>query len=181
MPEPPTTLAKGTPETSIASSLIPYPRDDEKAGYLGYMCCGFSVREALHMVNRSKSALSEWRHDQVFVDLENRIPEFRKQLSREYVEIEFFRNFRLALSKDHQILKRSLGMSKNPDGTVEVMSKADNEYLLKLRSQYSPQQLQILEAFVSGDDSSFNWAKLFEANPDIVQLERTDRITMAKR
>lgn len=180
---------KGTPETSIASSIIPYSRDTEEARWLGYRACGFSIREALQMVDRSKTWLSLQRRNPIWVDLETRIPEFRRELSKEYTEIEFFRNFRLVLEKDHRVLQATLFPKKMSvtlsDGTTQEvdtpMSKQDHEYLIKLRSQYTPQQLQILEAIVSGGGDGFNFAKWVSENQEIVQMSRTDTVTMARK
>lgn len=166
------------PEVAIAGSLIPYPRDDERARYLGYMSCGFTVREALHMIDRSKTWLSLARRHPDFVALENRIPEFRKELSKEYVEIEFFRNFRMALEKDFRVWKKSLNPGKDEDGNELPMSRQDHEYLLKMRSQYTPQQLQILEAIVTDSGEGWNFAKWVAEHPDIIQVSRTDTVTV---
>lgn len=162
-----------SPETAIASSIVPWDRDDERALYFGYRASGLSVRETLHMIQRSKPWLSLQRHDSEFVDLENRIPEFSKQLSKEYIEIEFFRNFRFVLEKDHQILLKSLQKDV-------VLTRNEQEYLIKLRSQYTPAQIQILEAITSGNEDGFNFARFVAENPDIIQLSRTDTITVAK-
>ena len=171
---------KGTPETSIAGALIPYSRDDDRARYLGYKACGFSVREALQMLQKSKSTLSHWRLDQQFVDLENRIPEIRKELSKEYISIEFFRNFRLVLEKDYKVLRRSLKLEQDPDGNPVAMTQADQSYLLRMRSNYTPQQLSILEVIAASGGGGFDFARFIAENPDIVQLQRTDTITVAK-
>ena len=176
------------PEVAIAHTLIPWHRDDEKARYLGYLACGFSLREALQLIERSKPWLSLARHDPKFADLENRIPEIRKELAKEYVEIEFFRNFRLALEKDFRVLWQSINPHKiempQLDGTIklvdEPMGRQDFEYLLKIRSQYNPQQLQILEAIVHSTGDGFNFSKWVAENPDIIQVSRTDTVTMQR-
>jgi len=165
-------VAREAPETSIARTIVPYPRDDDKALYLGYRASGFSIREALKLVDKHKSTLSVWRRDEVFAGLEYRIPEFRKELSKEYIEIEFFRNFRLVLEKDYRVLQASLNK--------EILSKADHDYLLKLRSQYTPMQLQILESVVTGSGDGWNFAQFVASNPDVVELSRTDKVTVRK-
>ena len=165
------------PEVSVASSIIPYARDSTDAMFLGYRACGFSTREATKMVKRSATWLSLRRRDPVFKDLEQRIPEFRKELSKEYVELEFFRNFRLVLEKDYKILMRSL---EKVDDEHPEMTKQEQEYLIKLRSQYTPQQMQILEAIVSGTGDGFNFAKWVAENQEIVQVSRTDTVTVIK-
>ncbi len=166
------------PEVSIASAIIPFHLSDERARYLGYRACGMSVRESLQLVNRSKPTLSYWRLDPKFVEIENKLPEYRKQLSKEYVEIEFFRNFRLALEKDYRILTRTLNPPKDDSGYDIPMTKQDHDYLIKMRSQYSPQQLQVLEAIIAGTGGDFNFSKFIAENPHIVQMSRTDTVTV---
>jgi len=167
--------ARHSPEMAIAEAIIPWPKDDEKAMFLGYRASGLSVREALQMVNRGKSWLSWIRTDARFADLEGRIPEFRKTLAKEYIELEFYRNFRLALEKDYQVLKKSISKEPDEDGKLHttVLSRQEHEYLIKLRSQYTPAQIQILEAVVTGSNGGFDFAKFVSENPDIVQLSRT--------
>ena len=165
------------PEVSIASSLIPYDRDDEKSLYFGYRACGFSVRETLKLIKRSKTWLSLARRDPNFKQLEQRIPEFRQELSKEYVEIDFFRNFRLALEKDYRVLMRSLGMEEE-NGEKVKMTSDDTAYLLKMRSQYNPQQLGILETVIKGGGGGWNFAKWVSDHPDIIQMSQTNTVTM---
>lgn len=165
-------------EVAVAGTLIPYSRDDARCRYLGYMACGLSIREALNMIKHSKQWLTWCRTDPKFKELECRIPEFRKELSKEYVEIEFFRNFRYALEKDFRVLKQSL--KEDGFSNSELMSNQDHAYLLKLRSQYNPQQLQILEAIVSGTDGGFNFAKFVAENQELIQFSRTDTVTMQR-
>lgn len=185
----PSLASEDMPEpVAIASTLIPWSRDDERARYLGYLACGFSIREALHLINRSKPWLSLSRHDSRFVELEGRIPEIRKELAKEYTELEFFRNFRLALEKDFRVLWQSLNPEQmsvpQGDGSTKMvnipMDRQDHEYLLKIRSQYTPQQLQIVEAIVSGTGDGFNFARWVAENPDIIQVSRTDTVTAVK-
>jgi len=171
-------LPDDTPqEVAIAGAVVPYPRSSDKGKYFGYLACGLSVRETLKIIGKSKQWLANCRHlyegHELFLELEGRIPEFRKELSKEYVEIEFFRNFRLALEKDYRILQKSLNS--------EFLTRQDHDYLIKLRSQYTPQQLSILEAIVSGSGDGFNFARWVSENPEIIQMSRTDTVTVAKK
>jgi len=169
------TNPKGSAEVSIASSVVPYDRDDEKALYFGYRSSGLSVREALRMIDRSKCWLSLARRDPKFVELEGRIPEFRDELSKEYLKLETFRNYRFVLEKDRRILEKSL--KKGDEG---ILTRNEQEYLIKLRTMYTPAQIQILEALVKGDKSGFNFARFVAENPDIIQMSRTDTVTVAR-
>jgi hypothetical protein len=168
-------------EVAIASSIIPYPRDDYKALFLGYRACGLSPMEAMKIIGITKGAVSQWRHnDPIFASLEQRLPEIRKELSKEYIEIEFFRNFRLALEQDYRILKKALNPERDEEGNVIPMTRQEHDYLVKLRSQYNPQQLQILEAIVSGAGDGFNFAHWVAEHPEIIQVSRTDTVTVKR-
>lgn len=162
-------------EVSVATTLIPWRKDDNRARYMGYLACGFNTEEALYMLGLKVSWLEEQREDADFSAIEVRVPEIRKELSREYIELDFFRNFRLVLEKDYRILKKSVEL---PDGVP--LAKQEHDYLLKLRSAYSPQQLQILEQVMKGVGASeFNFAQWVAKNQGkIVEISRTDKVTM---
>jgi len=172
-------------EVSAAMSLIPFRRDDLRCKYLGYLACGFSDEEALYVLGLTRSWLESARSDSKFTDLEERVPEIRKELSQEYTELDFYRNFRMVLEKDHRILRKSLEMELVKDEeTGELvpaeMTPFDQQYLLRLRSAYTPQQLQLLEAVVSGNDGGFNFADWVSKNADVIALSRTDTVSLAR-
>jgi len=72
------------------------------------------------------------------------------------------------------------------DVNGRAMTAQDHQYLLKLRSAYTPQQLQILEQVMKGVGSGdWNFAKWVKDNREAieqgrvaVEVSRTDRITM---
>ena len=164
---------------SIATSLIPWRKDDNRAKYLGYLACGFNVEESLYMLGLKLQWLEEQREDEDFSSCELRVPEIRKELSKEYIELDFFRNFRMVLEKDYRTLKKALEMDVDKLG---VMTTYDHQYLLKMRSAYTPQQLQILEQVMHGVGSdSFNFAKWVAQNKDIVEVSRVDTVKMRER
>ena len=176
-------LPSGEPkEVSAATTLIPYRRDDERAKYLGYLCCGFGDEEALYVLGLTRSWLESARLDKKFTDLEERIPEFHRELSREYTELDFYRNFRMVLEKDHRILRKSLEMELDPETNEPVgMTPYDQQYLLRLRSAYTPQQLQLLEAVVAGSDGGFNFAQWVSKNSDVIAASRTETIVARRQ
>jgi len=149
------------PEESIAQSIVPYNRDDDRARYLGLRASGFKIREALRLIGKAQSTLSAWRHDEVFSDLENRIPEFRHELALEYANLEFVRNYRLILEKDYRVIKQSLEKDV-------ILSKQEHEYLLKMRSHYTPQQLQIIETLVLAEKAG----QTFDFTDFVVRMSR---------
>jgi hypothetical protein len=174
------TTTKATPEESIAQSLIPYNLDDDRARYLGLRSSGFTIREALKLIGKAHSTLSYWRLDAEFVSIEARLPELRKQLSLEYANLEFLRNYRLVLEKDYRILKLSLEPEyAEIDGKkVQLpLSRQEHEYLLKMRSHYTPQQLQIIEALlgIGKATDGFDFTRM------ILEISRTDTIKVQSR
>ncbi len=191
MPNQPIELPSSAPkEVTAALSLIPYRRDDLRAKYLGWMCSGFSDEEALFVLGLNVNWLEIVRKDEKFCELEARIPELRTELSKEYTSMDFLRNFRMVLEKDHRVLRMSLGLELEEDeetgDMVPVqMSPYDHQYLLKLRTAYTPQQLQLMEEVVSGKTPGFNFAQWVSENKDTIQnraveLKRTtETITLA--
>ena len=179
-------LPSGEPkEVSAAITLIPYRRSDDRAKYLGWCSSGFSDEEALFVLGLTRAWLESARQDEKFLELEERVPEFRRELSREYTELDFLRNFRMVLEKDKRVIQRSLEMELVEDeDTGELvpaeMSPYDQQYLLRLRSAYTPQQLQLLEAVVSGKDGGFNFAEWVSKNQEVIAISRTDTISLAR-
>ena len=158
-------------EEKIAQSIVPYNRDDARARYLGLRASGFTIREALKMIDKAQSTLSAWRHDETFVNLETRLPELRRELALEYANLEFLRNYRLILQKDYNVISGSL-----KEG--QVLSDQDHSYLLKLRSHYTPQQLQIIETILVAGSGN----KDFNFTDFIMSATRTqENITIATK
>jgi hypothetical protein len=162
-------------EAAIASALLPWPYDDSKSLYLSFRACGMSVREALKLTGNAESTLSFWRKNADFLKAEQDIPKIRRRLANEYVEIEFVRNFRLILEKDYRIIYKSLHPTIDEESGLELpMSPQDFDYLSKIRTQYSPQQLSALNQILSkqdgkdSDGKDVNWTKIFSDNPDLI-------------
>lgn len=156
------------PEVSIPRAIVPWNRDDDRSRYLGLRASGFTIREALGLIGKAKSTLSLWRHDPVFLELEENIPELRKTLALEYASLEFLRNYRLVLEKDYRVIKGSLTRKSSitEDGRPYTLPQdsQDFQYLLKLRAHYTPQQLQAIEQlFGNGEKGGkeFNWQDFF--------------------
>lgn len=160
-----------TVEESIAISILPYPYDDKRARYLGLRASGFTVREACRFMGIHNSNVSLWRDDPKFKQIEDDLPEYRDKLSRDYLNLEFTRNFRYVLKKDYEVLKKSVDDPEN-------LSKFDKDYLIKLRTQYTPQQFQILEALAGNQAAAggeFNFTKL------VTEIQREQvRVTMER-
>ena len=173
-------------EESIAQSIIPYNRDDDRARYLGLRASGFKIREALKLLDKAKPTLSFWRLDPEFVNLESRLPEFKHELAIEYANLEFLRNYRLVMEKDFRVIRESLETVNNLEGKTvpKPMSNQDYQYLLKLRTHYTPQQLQIIETIMNpnkvaaGTPSDFDFTKLvltMQRSKETLEIKTRDR------
>jgi hypothetical protein len=160
-----------TEPVRIAQSALPYDYSDNKAKYLGLRCCGFTVRETLSELGLAKSTLSLWREDYKFAQLEKKLPELRKTLGIEYVTLEYLRNYRKFLKKDHEVI--SAALEKDEEGKPVELSKVDADYLLKARAHYTPQQLQALEALLNhGSAAEENFTEI------VLQMRRTQQDTL---
>jgi hypothetical protein len=151
---------------NIAQALVPTTNDnsEKKHRYLSFRVAGFSVREACGLAKISNSIVRHWRNtDQKFSELDGSgLTEIKKQLSAEYLNVEFTRNFRLALMKDYNVLSKSI---HNPDGltTFEV------RYLEKARQFYTPQHWVLLQQLIGeSSDEGFNWDKM------VIELHRKE-------
>jgi len=142
---------------AIAGSSLPYSEDSKKSKYLSYRLMNFTIRESLDLAKVTWRSLHTWRQtDAQFAVMDGEgLTERRKQLAAEYLNIEFNRNFRMVLEKDFRVLFKTLT-------SPEAMTKNDQEYLLKLRSHYTPQHLGIIKQLLDGGDvdKPFDFTKL---------------------
>jgi hypothetical protein len=149
---------------SIPRSILPWNFDDDRSRYLGFRCSGFTTMEAIKLLDVAKSTLSAWRHTvpgfEKFNELESDIPQLRKKLALEYSYLEYLRNFRLIMEKDKRVIMSSL--------ENEVLPKQDHDYLLRMRSNYGPEKLQLLQSLMSDDDN-----KQLNLTDVFYQLSRT--------
>ena len=138
----------------IAQTMIPYfPEDSRKSKYLAYRVCGFNVSESTQLVGVSQACVRKWRSlDKEFAELDlSGLGELKKQLSAEFLNLEFTRNFHLVLQKDLNVLLKSV---KNG----ESLTDKENQYLLKLRQFYTPQQYAMIQQLIGeakSDDFNF--------------------------
>lgn len=143
------TINPNDPE-AIAESMVPVQvgyADDQKSRYLALIACGFKMTEAVRMVGIHLRTAYRWRDDPTFLQSENQARgALRKKLASEHLNVEFTRNYALALQRDWMVLGKSV-----KDGEL---TKQEHEYLLRARNHYTPQQLQILQQLISTDGAS---------------------------
>lgn len=142
----------------MAQALVPFYTDGgKKSKYLSYIVSNFSVTEAAKLANVHLKTVREWRKaDPRFEEIENRgLTDLRKQLSKELIDIEFTRNFRMVLQKDFNVLFKTV--------TGVTLSDREHQYLLQIRKHYTPQQLAMIKQIlgeVTGADKEFDFTKL---------------------
>lgn len=161
-------------QESIAQSLLPWNFDDARARYVSLRCCGLTIREALKYMQYAHSSLSHWREDPEFIKIEADLPNLRKQLSLEYSNVQFLRNFTLIMEKDYRVIKKSLEKDSE-------LTKQEQEYLIKARTHYSPQQLQIVETLISAErnNNDFNFTEFVLETHKLEERVRVTKTTLS--
>jgi hypothetical protein len=148
---------------AIIQSMFEADMDSKKSRYIGYRASGFRTKEALQLTGITLRSLFSWRaSDPIFVSWETQLPQLRKTVGVEYSYMEFLRNYRLILRKDYEVFKKSLS---SPD----ALTKFDQDYLMKARTHYTPQQLQIMQQMTGMSQSD---ATNFNFNEFILSLQR---------
>ena len=138
---------------NIAQNLLPLPQDSNKYKYLVHRISGLSMREACELVGCTDKHVHNWRRDEEFRKLDGLgMTELRQQLSDQYTNIEFTRNFHLVLQKDFDVLLKSVNGE---------LTKEEEKYLLKLRAYYTPQHLLAMKQLVGevAKDDGFDFTK----------------------
>ena len=139
----------------MASSIVPFMHDEKKASYITKRVCNFSVREACQLAKVSEKSVRRWREaDPRFNHLDTEgLTELRKTFASEFIDMQFTRNFHLVLEKDFKILYK--------DATDVTLTDEESNYLIKMRSHYTPQALAVVKQLLSGGTIAepFNFTK----------------------
>jgi len=159
-----------TPE-DIAESIVPYfPEDGKKSKYLAYRVCGFNHKESRFHAGVTFTSVKRWcEADTEFAKLDTTgLNELKEKLSAKYLNVEFTRNFHLVMQKDLKVLTKSI---KSPDN----LTPQENQYLLKLRAFYTPQQYAVIQQLVGEvTGEGFDFKKLiFEVSREREEVRIT--------
>jgi len=125
----------------MLKARIPLNKNPRKASYLSYRASGFSVREACMLAEISFAAVKKWRReDEDFRRWESGdgLSWLQHNLASDLFQMEFMRNFRLALRLDRKLLFKA---NYNLGG----MTDRETSLLKAIRKQYSPQDLIALQ------------------------------------
>ena len=145
-----------TPTEGMVQSLIPlYLEGDKKAAFLGYIVAGFSRAESQRLAGIHRKTLARWNNEPDFAEFMSKLPEVRKGLSDQLLDIEFTRNFRLILAKDFRILYK--------DALGQALTETEIDYLKTIRKFYTPQHLLMMRQMLTGEsadkDAAIDWTK----------------------
>lgn len=151
---------KANDPQQVAEQTLPYFDDGKKSEYLSYRLCDFSEMQSIQLSKIHHKTVMRWREaDPLFKSLDMNIDgalvKARKELSINYLDIQYTRNFRLVMQKDFEVLFKSV--------TVPLtMTEMDKEYLMKIRAMYTPQQLAQIKMMLSGGDNKepFDFTRL---------------------
>ena len=156
-----------TETEGIVQSLVPYivnsyVEGGKKSKYFGYILAGFSKYEAVKLAKVHIKTVNHWEKDPEFIQMMDQLPELKKQLSDQIIDIEYTRNFRLLLDKDFKILFK--------DAMGETLTPAEDDYLKLIRKFYTPQQLVMIKQLVGGGPQT---TESFDFTKTIIELRLT--------
>lgn len=130
----------------MLKARIPLNNNPRKASYLTYRSAGFSVRESCMLAEISFATVLKWRReDPEFRSWEGeRLDWLQQNLAHDLTQMEFMRNFRLALRRDFKLLYKA---------NYNLGGMTDREYdLLKvIRKHYTPQDLLAIQKALEPD------------------------------
>lgn len=149
-------------------------RDAAKMSYLKHRYAGFNRKEAGTMAGVRISTVNKWLKEDLRVSrMDNTMSTgSRKDLRKEVLEEEWFRNFYLVLQRDAYVLKKVHGLLEEP--YLEMtgsgaritklgsppMQKQDWDYFAQMRKMYTPDAWASIEKAITGPGTSFNIAEL---------------------
>jgi hypothetical protein len=187
----PIEMASGSPAQAESNALMSMltefsgvGTDTRKLDYLKNRYAGFGQREAAKLSGVTLPTVNKWRKD------DPRVAHYddevttgsRKELRKEVLQGEWFRNFWLVLKRDQYILSKVHGLLNEPYLEVTAdghhirkmgspsMRKEDWEYFSQMRKMYTPDAWASIEKVIGGGSGQFDIAQfvLNMANNQII-------------
>lgn len=148
--------------------------DARKVNYLKNRYAGFGRKESAILVGISLTTANGWiKRDARVTKYEEMVSSGkRRELRKDVLQEEWFRNFWLVLQRDAYILKKVHGLLE--ESYLEVtavgahirkvgspsMRKEDWDYFSQMRKMYTPDAWVSMEKVISGQPGQFNIAEL---------------------
>lgn len=147
--------------------------DDNKREYLGWRTCGFTRKEARDRIEITKPTVDRWiKQDSAFAEIEQQnVYELRNQYAKEFIKLDFFRNLKLALRKDAQVLEKANSTDKRSKLTSDEWG-----YLKSIRGLYTAKEINALDSVFSSFNDS-DWDSIMVA----VKLSKSNGSEKVKR
>jgi len=144
-------------KNALAAILSTSTFNPNMRAYLGFRACGFSVREACRLAGIGESTVRRWRLEDAtfaYYDSPAGYKELTEQFSYRYLELEFLKNYCLVLKKDFDVLAKSIQ-------APQELTKHEEQYLIKLRSHYTPEQMAVIKRMVeAGEHGEVSFTQL---------------------
>jgi len=131
-------------QTTLSSIIDIANLNNYMRAYLSFRACGFPFRDACRLAGVGETTVRRWRDtcpEFAKLDTKDNLKELVDKFSYRYLELEFLKNYRLVLKKDYDILIKSIYFPLDLDSS-------EQQYLLKLRSHYTPEQLAVVKKLV---------------------------------
>jgi len=145
-------------------------QDERKLEYLQHRYAGFTRRESATLTGVSVTTSNKWLKDDPRMAHYDGLVSTgkRKDLRKDVLQADWFRNFHLVLQQDAYILKKVHGLLK--ERFLEVtstgerkwtvgspaMRKEDWDYFSQMRKMYTPDAWASIEKAISGQTGTFN-------------------------
>lgn len=180
MTMPPTIQSPANPEQAESTALMAMMTEFSGAGvdirkldYLKNRYAGFGQREAAKLSGVTTPTVNKWmKEDPRVAHYDGEVSTgSRKELRKEVLQGEWFRNFWLVLKRDQYILSKVHGLLDEPFLEVTAdgrhitkrgspsMRKEDWDYFSQMRKMYTPESWASIEKVISGNTGQFNIAE----------------------
>ena len=162
---------------SKADSVLPRFAwsDENERQDLSYRLCGFSRDEARGFLGIDVKTIYNWRNrDTEFASIEQtNLLTLQRSFSDQVINLDFTRNFKLALELDTKVLLKANEASK--DNATVFLTKQEQVYLNKIRPLYTPAAFVALQDMFEGFGAASGW-------DEILKLRKPDgTLVMAAR
>lgn len=178
---------EGDAFTSLIAEFNDVGQDARKIDYLKHRYAGFNRKESATITGVKLSTVNQWikndprvaRFDQLVTTGK------RRELRKDVLQEEWYRNFYLVLQRDGYVLKKVHGLLEEPyleiDGNGKQhtrtgsppMTKQDWDYYSQMRKMYTPDAWSSIEKVISGQGGTFN------INEFILNMGQNQQINLA--
>ena len=156
---------------SLIAEFDETDQDHRKVEYLKHRYAGFTKKEASTLIGVNTGTVTRWANDDSRLEkYEREIGTMgRREIRKDVIQEEWYRNFYLVMKKDEQVLKKAHGMLDEPYLEMDVttgelkrktgsppMTKDDWKYFSQMRKMYSPEAWASIEKVVTGGSGDFN-------------------------